>query len=201
MTSKSPTTPTTSAALVAAAQQGDEHAWETLFDLHYTRVYRFFRARLSTSEQAEDLASATFMEAFRSIGSFRWQGKPFEAWFFGIAHHQLASYYRSRPQAPLQAEGTVRDEFLDVEIRDILDALPPDYRTALELRFIVGLSGVEAAEVMGRSHGAFRSLLLRAVRAFRDESQQDDRPAQTIQRRTVTAAGRGAPIGGSAALR
>jgi len=160
--------------VVAAAQQGDERAWETLFDLHYTRVYRFFRARLSTSEEAEDLASATFMEAFRSIGSFRWQGKPFEAWFFGIAHHQLASHYRSRKPIPLQHETAVRDEFLELEIRDILDRLHPDYRTALELRFIIGLSGIEAAEVMGRSHGAFRSLLLRAVRAFRDESSRDE---------------------------
>lgn len=164
--------------VVAAARAGDEAAWETLFDLHYPRLYRFFRARMSSNEQAEDLSSNVFLEAFRSIQKFQWQGKPFEAWLFGIARHQLASFYRSRrvdvTDADLEQEPTVRDEFVAVEIRDLLEALPHDYQTALELRFIVGLSGVEAAEVMGKSHTAYRSLLLRAVKAFRAETLKGD---------------------------
>jgi DNA-directed RNA polymerase specialized sigma24 family protein len=60
-----------------------------------------------------------------------------------------------------------------VEIRDILERLIPDHRAALELRFFLGLSGIEAAAVMERSHGSFRSLLLRAVRAFRRESDDE----------------------------
>jgi len=161
--------------VVEAAQRGDEEAWGTLFDLHYSRLYRFFRARLASPEQAEDLASDVFLEAFRSVQKFQWQGKPFEAWLFGIAKHTLASYYRSRhPDTTdtIDTEPTVRDEFIAVEIKDILQRLPLEYQAALELRFIVGLSGTEAAEVMGRSHGAFRSLLFRAVRAFKDESDK-----------------------------
>jgi RNA polymerase sigma-70 factor (ECF subfamily) len=168
----------TPAEVVAAAREGDESAWETLFDLHYARLYRFFRARLSSAEQAEDLASNVFLEAFRSIQNFKWQGKPFEAWLFGIARHQLASFYRSRhidvTDADLETEPAVRDEFIAIEIRELLEALPREYQTALELRFIVGLSGVEAAEVMGKSHGGYRSLLFRAVKAFREESLRGD---------------------------
>ena len=108
--------------IVTAAQAGDEAAWETLFDLHYTRLYRFFRARMGSAEQAEDLASNVFLEAFRSIGKFQWQGKPFEAWLFGIARHQLASYYRSAKNevtaAELENEPAVRDEFISIEIRE-----------------------------------------------------------------------------------
>ena len=59
-----------------------------------------------------------------------------------------------------------------MEVRDLLARLSPDYRLALELRFIVGLSGEEAAAVMGRSHGSFRTLLHRAVRAFREVSEE-----------------------------
>lgn len=173
--------------VVAAARSGDEGAWETLFDLHYARLYRFFRARMSSAEQAEDLASNVFLEAFRSISKFQWQGKPFEAWLFGIARHQLASYYRSAKDAltdaDLESEPAVRDEFISVEIQDILDALAPEYRTALQLRFIIGLSGVEAAEVMQKSHGAYRSLLFRAVKAFREESLKGE-PTRTAAPRT-----------------
>ena len=179
--------------LVAAAREGDEGAWETLFDLHYARLYRFFRARMASAEQAEDLASNVFLEAFRSIHQFRWEGKPFEAWLFGIARHQLASYYRSAKNeitdANLESEPAVRDEFIAIEIREILDTLAPEYRTALQLRFIVGLSGVEAAEVMRKSHGAYRSLLFRAVKAFRDELLKGEQkvPAERRSRRIAIA--------------
>ena len=162
--------------LVAAAQCGDEGAWGVLFDQHYPRLYRFFYTRVPSPQQAEDLASEVFLQAFRSADKFRWQGKPFEAWLFGIAKHVLASFYRSRRvEVGLRAENepALRDQYAAVEIRNVLEQLPTAYRTALELRFIVGLSGDEAAEAMGRSHGAFRSLLFRAVRAFRNESEPD----------------------------
>ena len=149
--------------LIERAAAGSDAAWQELFELHYVRLYRFFRSRVATHQQAEDLASDVFLEAFRSIGNFRWQGVPFAAWLFGIARRVLASHYRARPQAELQHEEHVRDEYLAVEIRDILERIQPDYRAALELRFVVGLSGEEAAAVMGRSHGAFRSLLLHAL--------------------------------------
>ncbi len=160
--------------LVQRAATGDEGAWQELFGQHYARLYRFFRSRVATHQQAEDLASDVFLEAFRCIGNFRWQGVPFAGWMYGIARRVLASYYRSRPQAELRPEEHVRDEYVAVEIRDILERIQPEYRTALELRFVVGLSGEEAAAAMGRSHGAFRSLLLRAVRAYRAESNLDE---------------------------
>jgi len=156
--------------LVARAATGEDAAWSVLFDTHYSKLYRFFRSRVATHQRAEDLASDVFLEAFRSIGNFQWQGAPFEAWLYGIARRVLASYYRARHPIEMQPTEHVRDEYVAVEIRDILDRIHPDYRMALELRFIVGLSGAEAAAAMGRGHGAFRSLLLRAVRAFRTES-------------------------------
>jgi RNA polymerase sigma-70 factor (ECF subfamily) len=155
---------------------GSDAAWREIFDAHYVKIYRFFRSRVATHQQAEDLSADVFLEAFRSIANFRWQGSPFEAWLFGIARRILASYYRAKPRGEGQLPGHVRDEYLAVEVRDLLARIPDDYRAALELRFVVGLSGSEAAAVMGRSHGAFRSLLLRAVRAFRAESLQDEQP-------------------------
>jgi RNA polymerase sigma-70 factor (ECF subfamily) len=185
----------TSMAVVEAARAGDESAWAAIFDHDYDRMFRFFRSRVATVEQAEDLAANVFLEAFRSISRFQWQGKPFEAWLFGIARNQLASYYRSKPPDEVTTELHTRDEFLEVEVRDILERLRPDHRTALELRFIVGLSGVEAAAAMERSHGSFRSLLLRAVRAFRAESQKDSSTERRIvPRRQV---GFGLAVGGS----
>ena len=165
-----PSPPPDARELITRAASGEDAAWSELFDAHYPKLYRFFRSRVATHQRAEDLASDVFLEAFRSIGNFSWQGAPFEAWLYGIARRVLASYYRARHPVEMQPAEHVRDEYVAVEIRDILERIHPDYRTALELRFIVGLSGAEAAAAMGRGHGAFRSLLLRAVRAFRAES-------------------------------
>jgi RNA polymerase sigma-70 factor, ECF subfamily len=176
--------------LIEQARRGDEAAWEQLFNEHFPRVYRFFRARVAGAEQAEDLASNVFLQAFRSIEKFNWQGKPFQAWLFGIARNELATYYRALQPTEEMREPTVRDEYLEVEIRDILERLPAEYRLALELRYVIGLSGIEAAAAMDRSHGSFRSLLLRAVRAYRAESEKGaevTRPTDT--RRAIAAMG------------
>lgn len=158
-----------SRSVVEAARSGDESAWRAIFDLQYPRLFRFFRSRVPAPHQAEDLASSTLLQAFRSIGSFHWQGRPFEAWLFGIARHELASFYRSlpAPTGELDDYQHVRDDFIAVEVRDLLGQLSAEHRAALELRYLLGFSGQEAAALMGRTHGSFRSLLLRAARAFR----------------------------------
>lgn len=155
---------------VEAARAGDQRAWEVLFAEHYPRLFRFLRSRVESPETAEDIASEVFIEAYRSLPRFRWRGRPFEAWMFGIARNRLLMHYRSRRQEGALPEDIhhVRDEFVSVDVRDALDRLPLDYRQAIELKHVLGLSGEEAAAAMGRSHGAFRALLLRATRAFRE---------------------------------
>jgi RNA polymerase sigma-70 factor, ECF subfamily len=161
---------------VEAARAGHAEAWEELFDAHYPKLYRYFRSRLGSPESAEDLAAEVFVEAYRSLGRFRWRNRPFEAWLFGIARHRLLMHYRSRRPAEVldESAGHVRDEYLSVEIQDVLERLPSDYREAIEYRYVLGLSGEEAAAAMGRSHGAFRTLLSRATRAFKQEYQRED---------------------------
>lgn len=166
---------------VEAASAGDDSAWNDLFVAHYPQLYRFFVARLPSAEEAEDLAAETFAEAWRSRRRLRWRNRPFASWLFGIARHQLASYYRGRrPDAVLAIQSdqepaaTGTDVLFSLELRDVLGRLPTEYRTALELRYLVGLSGTEAAAAMGRSHGAYRALLHRAVRAMRMEFGDDD---------------------------
>jgi len=163
------------ADVVEAARRGSEDAWRDLFDACYPRLYRFFRVRVSGDETAEDLASAVFLEAFRSIERFEWRERPFEAWLFGIARHQLAGHYRAESRLPqLDAEPAVSDSYLSIEIADVLGRLRPEHRQALELRYVLGLTGEEAAAAMGRTHNAFRQLLYRAVQAFQREDAQGD---------------------------
>jgi len=156
---------------VERARGGDQEAWTALFDEHYPRLIRYFRSRVTPSSAAEDLAAETFVEAYRSIDRFQWRERPFGAWLFGIARNRLLMHYRreGRRRDVQLPVSHARDEFLGIELRDALDRLPADYRQALEFRYLIGLSGEEAAAAMAKSHGAYRALLMRATRAFRAE--------------------------------
>ena len=156
---------------VERARAGDESAWRDLFDEHYPRLFKFFRSRVDSDATAEDLAAETFTEAVRGLGRFQWRNRPFGAWLFGIARNRLRMHYRARRvHAELPEEiGYARDDYVEVDVRDALDRLDPDHRIAIELRYLLGLSGQEAAAAMDRSHGAFRALLPRATAAFKRE--------------------------------
>ncbi|MEZ4502970.1 MAG: sigma-70 family RNA polymerase sigma factor [Dehalococcoidia bacterium] len=156
---------------VERARDGDEEAWSALFEEHYPRLHRYFRSRVTPTSVAEDLAADTFVEAYRSIERFQWRERPFGAWLYGIARNRLLMHYRREGrrrdvQPPVEH---ARDEFLGIELRDALDRMPSEYRQALEYRYLIGLTGEEAAAAMGKSHGAYRALLMRATRAFRAE--------------------------------
>jgi len=159
---------------VEAARSGSESAWRELFDEHYPRLHRFFLARVD-ADSAEDLAAETFSDAYRGIGKFRWRNRPFSAWLYGIARNRLRMHYRKRreeDELPDDVEH-VRDEYLAVDIRLVLERLSDEHCAAIELRYVLGLSGAEAAAAMGRSHGAFRALLHRAAAAFKSEFSGD----------------------------
>lgn len=161
-------------ALVLEARRGDEAAWRVLFEGHYGRIFSYVRSRVSPREAAEDVAADVFVEAYRSLPRYEWRDRPFGAWLYGIARHRVLMHYRREGRRPPPGVERIANEYLGVELRDVLERLPADYRAAIEYRFVLGLSGEEAAAAMGRSHGAFRALLLRATRAFRTEYERRD---------------------------
>ena len=160
---------------VASAQSGDQRAWRELFDEYYPRLYSFMRVRVNDDATAEDLAAEAFVDAFRGLPRFRWRNRPFGAWLFKVARNRLRMHYRalSSRGVPVAIEAdqvaSARDETLTVDVRDALERLPVKQREAIELRYLVGLSGAEAAAAMGMSHGAFRQLLHRASREFKGQ--------------------------------
>jgi RNA polymerase sigma-70 factor (ECF subfamily) len=159
------------------ANAGDEAAWAVVFDAYYPRLYRLFRSRMARHDQAEDLASSEMLEAFRSVQGLpdASQDRPLEVWLFGIARTTLEA--ADRPGRALESRPSrfVRDEFIEGGMREALRPLSADQRTALELRFVIGLSTLEAAALMGRTPAALRALLSRGERAFQLASGEAER--------------------------
>ena len=167
-------------ALVDAARRGEDEAWRALFDEYYPRLPGFMRARLRDDALAEDLTAEVFLDAFRGLPRFQWRGKPFGAWLFKVARNRLRMHFRSesrRPDAcaevPAAMPAHTPEPGLALEIEETLGGLSDDYREAIELGYVLGLTGQEAAAAMGRSHGSFRMLLHRAVQAFKRDFSGD----------------------------
>ncbi len=72
----------------------DPHAFSTLFDRYFTRVYRFHSFRIRQREDAEDLTSDTFVKIFEKLHTYQDRGVPFSVWVFTIARHTLVDFTR-----------------------------------------------------------------------------------------------------------
>jgi RNA polymerase sigma-70 factor (ECF subfamily) len=80
-------------ALVARARAGDEEAFSDLYEAYSPRVYAFALKRVRDAAEAEDLTQETFVQLFRSLGSFQGRSSLL-TWTFGIAHNVCSRHFR-----------------------------------------------------------------------------------------------------------
>jgi RNA polymerase sigma-70 factor, ECF subfamily len=171
----------TDAVLVERARKGDVAAFADLYRRHFDPIYRYLRARLVDEADAEDLAETVFLQAFRSLDRYRERGHPFSAYLYRIARNALADHYRKAGREVsldhaenLAAPGASPDDHLARQeeiaaMRHALATLSPDHQEVIRLRILLDLSTEITAQWMGRSEGAVRVLLFRALSALRRE--------------------------------
>jgi RNA polymerase sigma-70 factor (ECF subfamily) len=150
-----------------------------LYRAHLRDVYSYAYYRIGNHHDAEDLTEQTFLQAYRHFERAQREsnGRPLRPWLIRIAHNLAANYYRDRarkPTAALEDAGpisTPHDTEQVVEGRDELQRilegvqqLPDDRREALIMRFALGMDNREIARALGRSDGATKVLIHRAIR-------------------------------------
>jgi RNA polymerase sigma-70 factor (ECF subfamily) len=169
------------------AAQRDPARFEDLYRRYVAAVYSFAYYELGDHHAAEDATARTFLAALANLGRFEERARPadadgastFKVWLFQIARNVIANERRAarrRPAAPLDdAAAAIVIDPLDMEgdavRRDeaatawrAVGRLPGDRRRAVVLRFVDEMSTAEIAGVMGRSEGAIRVLLHRALK-------------------------------------
>ena len=166
-------------SLVRRAQQGEEAAFAQLYEEHFDKIYRYLAFKIGNRIEAEDMTQQVFINALKSISSFKWKGVPFSAWLFRIAHNQVVDYLRKakkRATTPLSDSlvSTESDPQLTVEhsldIEQLISAtkqLTKAQREVISLRFAGGLAVAEVAKIMGKSQGAIKALQHSAIVALR----------------------------------
>lgn len=156
-------------AMLQRLQAGDEAAWSEFVAVESPRLFRYLRHNLPTAADAEDALSETMLAAVRALPSFD-GGVPTISFLYSIAYRKIADFWRKRSTTVELSETLPAAPMTDVsaEFVEVLDAMPEQLRQALLLRYHVGLSVSEVAEVMERSYKGAESLLSRARAHLRD---------------------------------
>lgn len=166
--------PTDDSALVAAAQGGDRSALEALLRRHYDRLYAVCRRLTGDDADAADACQEALISIARGLGRFDARAA-FSTWAYRVATNSALDELRRRRRRPDPGlpEGLVApapDEADDVVGRLDIDAaivkLPAEFRAAVVLRDLGGLSYGEIADVLGVPAGTVRSRIARGRAAL-----------------------------------
>jgi RNA polymerase sigma-70 factor (ECF subfamily) len=169
-------------ALVLGARQGDDGAFAALVKAHQQRIYSLALRMLGSAPDAEDVLQETFLALHRSLGRFR-GGSRLSTYLyrtamnFSLLRLRQRSRRRERPvpldeaieepqTGPTPLERVVADE-LRGRLGSMLRELPENDRAAVVLRDLEGLSGGEAAAVLGIGQAALKSRLHRGREQLR----------------------------------
>lgn len=159
----------------------DMPAWEDLVKQHADSVYRLAFRLSGNPQDAEDLTQETFMRVFRSLkhykaGTFRgWLHRITTNLFLDMVRHRqtirmeaLPEDYERVPGTDMTPEQAYTVNNLTPVLQEALDALSPDFRVAVVLCDVVGMSYEEIATTLGVKMGTVRSRIHRGRAQMRN---------------------------------
>jgi RNA polymerase sigma-70 factor, ECF subfamily len=160
-----------------------------LYRTHLRDVYSYAYYRVGNHHDAEDLTEQTFLQAYRHFARAQEEsnGRPLRPWLIRIAHNLAANYYRDRsrrPQtnlddaavvmSPHSTAAVVEGRERAKEVLTGVSQLPDDRREALIMRFALDMDNREIARALGRSEGATKVLIHRAIRQLEQGLKEDE---------------------------
>ncbi|MGV0656131.1 RNA polymerase sigma factor SigE [Mycolicibacterium thermoresistibile] len=173
--------PTGTAVFDATGDKSTMPSWDELVRQHADRVYRLAYRLSGNQHDAEDLTQETFIRVFRSLQNY--QPGTFEGWLHRITTNLFLDMVRRRGRIRMESlpedydrvpgnspnpEQIYHDARLGPDLQAALDSLPPDFRAAVVLCDIEGLSYEEIGATLGVKLGTVRSRIHRGRQALRD---------------------------------
>lgn len=161
------------------AQAGDERAFAAIWRRFNPALLRFLQA-LASRDDADELASATWLDVTRGLPAFTGDEAGFRAWLFTIARSRTADLRRQASRRPATVhddhgldlrESVEADPADTVVVHDATDAavaligtLPPGQAEVLLLRIVADLDVAAVAKIIGKRPGTVRVLAHRGLR-------------------------------------
>jgi RNA polymerase sigma factor (sigma-70 family) len=162
-------------AVLEAARAGDASAFRALLERYQEPAYRVAYLFTRDAQSAEDVCQEAFVLAYRHLDRFR-VGEPFRPWLLRIVSNQAKDHLRARGRrlgllervrrSPSSVASSPERGLIAAErgeaMRDAIQALSPDDREVIYLRYFLDLSEQEIAVAIGRRPGTVKSRLSRA---------------------------------------
>ncbi|HEY0001602.1 MAG TPA: RNA polymerase sigma factor [Actinoplanes sp.] len=175
--------------LVSAARDGDENAFVALYNAVQPGLLRYLQALVG--QDADDVASETWLQIARELPWFRGRGSRFRTWVATVARRRAMEHLQARdrlhqPAVPVDEMAELADDReteteavaavgTDAALRLIM-SLPPDQAEAVLLRVVLELDAAAAGQVLGKRAGAVRIAAHRGLRRLGD----------ILERRSIT---------------
>ena len=175
--------------LVKRVQRGDKKAFDLLVIKYQQKVANLVSRYIRDPGETQDVTQEAFIKAYRALANFRGESA-FYTWLYRIAINTsknfLVAQGRRPPGNDVDAETAaqldagarlkeyatpesylLKDEIAET-VRQAMDDLPEDLRSAITLRELEGLSYEEIARAMECPVGTVRSRIFRARAAIDD---------------------------------
>jgi RNA polymerase sigma-70 factor (ECF subfamily) len=162
-----------------AALRGDEDAFTGVYRAVQPGLLRYLTVLVGAD--AEDVASETWAQVCRDLGTFRGDGDGFRGWVATIGRHRALDHLRARGRRPIgsvsvedlvalpAAEDTAGVAFESLSTAAaiaLIRSLPQDQAEAVLLRSVMGLDATSAGKVLGKRPGAVRTAAYRGLKAL-----------------------------------
>lgn len=174
--------------LADKARQGDRAAFEALYKAYSKKIYYFALQNTGSEAAAEDVTSETFADAMESIGSLR-SGEAFSGWLFAIAYKKCADHIGSTSRnTRIENEELLSSDVLGetvmlpydyaesretvAKLKEIIDTLSPDQRSAVIMYYYDEMSVSEVAEAMGTNVNNVSQKLHRARKRIKKQIEK-----------------------------
>lgn len=172
--------------IIRKIQKGHSEAFGQIYDQYIDKVYKFIYFKVRTPEEAEDLVSQVFTKVLEYI--LKGQGiESIQALIYQVSRNKIVDYYRQKPDQISLDEAWHLPERVDFkkDIYDKIDSqadisrveqamrrLKGEAKEAIILRYINEYSIREVAQILGKSEGAVRVMIHRAVKDIRKEIEK-----------------------------
>lgn len=166
--------------LITKAKEGDKDAFGQIYNLFYTRIFRYCKFNLAHGpDEAQDICQETFLKTYKSLSKFtEKKGGSFQAYLFRIATNLIIDFKRKKKDVPLkdyqdfEAADDLGEQidknWENQKLKNAIDKLKQVERQIVILRYFEDLTTAEVAKVVGMRQGALRVRSHRILKKLKD---------------------------------